>query len=66
MALAKPDAFAALRVVTTVKNPSLANFCAIAPPTPHRTPTGSSLSSTWLPYSRLSSATYSGVSAITR
>src|SRR5215218_1940627 len=49
MALAKPDAFAALRVVTTVKNPSLANFCAIAPPTPQRTPTGSSLSSTGLP-----------------
>src|SRR4051794_33449919 len=49
MALASPAAFAALRVVTTVKNPSFANFCAIAPPTPQRTPTGSSLSSTGLP-----------------
>ena len=48
-AAARPAAFAALRVVMTVKNPSLANFCAIAPPTPQRTPTGNSLSSTGLP-----------------
>jgi hypothetical protein len=40
---------AAVRVVSTVKNPSCANFCATAPPTPQRTPTGSSLSSTLLP-----------------
>src|SRR5205085_11524795 len=39
-------------VVRTVKNPSCANFCAIAPPTPQRTPTGSALSSTGLPSAR--------------
>ena len=40
----------ALRVVSTVKKPSFANFWAIAPPTPQRTPTGSALSSTALPW----------------
>ena len=49
MAVASLDALASLRVVSTVKKPSCANFCATAPPTPHRTPTGSSLSSTGLP-----------------
>src|SRR6516225_11458682 len=49
MAAASRDALASLRVVSTVKNPSRANFCAMAPPTPQRTPTGSSLSSTGLP-----------------
>ena len=42
-------ALASLRVVSTVKKPSWANFCATAPPTPQRTPTGTSLSSTVLP-----------------
>src|SRR5215831_8491770 len=49
MAFASADALASLRVVSTTKNPSLANFCAIAPPTPQRTQTGSSLSSTVRP-----------------
>src|SRR6516162_8059091 len=49
MAAASLDALASLRVVSTVKKPSWANFCAMAPPTPQRTPTGSSLSSTGLP-----------------
>src|SRR5271167_1369101 len=50
MALASADALVSLRVVSTVKKPSLANFCAIAPPTPQRTPTANSLSSTVCPY----------------
>src|SRR5262252_2293066 len=49
MALASADALASLRVVSTVKKPSAANFCAMAPPTPQRTPTSTSLSSTGWP-----------------
>src|SRR5437870_3243453 len=49
MACASADALAAVRVVSTVKKPSWANFCATAPPTPQRTPTGRSLSSSVLP-----------------
>src|SRR6516165_8119319 len=49
MACASADALASLRVVNTVEKPSCANFCAMAPPTPQRTPTGNSLSSTGLP-----------------
>src|ERR1700756_5762748 len=49
IACASADALASLRVVSTVKKPSCANFCATAPPTPQRTPTGKSLSSTGLP-----------------
>ena len=39
------DALEVLRVVSTVRKPSWANFWATAPPTPQRTPTGRSLSS---------------------
>src|ERR1700737_5201466 len=49
IASASADALASLRVVSTVKKPSCANFWATAPPTPQRTPTGNSLSSTVLP-----------------
>src|SRR5271169_3830031 len=49
MAAASLEALASLRVVSTVKKPSWANFCATAPPTPQRTPTSTSLSSTVLP-----------------
>src|SRR5882762_3274584 len=49
IAVASLDALASLRVVSTVKKPSCANFCATAPPTPQRTPTGTSLSSSVLP-----------------
>src|SRR5437773_3129437 len=49
MACASADALVSLRVVNTVKKPSWANFWAMAPPTPQRTPTGNSLSSTALP-----------------
>ena len=49
IAAASLAALASLRVVSTVKKPSCANFCAIAPPTPQRTPTGRSLSSTVWP-----------------
>ena len=45
-------AFAVLRVVNTVKKPSFANFWEMAPPTPQRTPTGSSLSSSALPWAK--------------
>src|SRR5438270_9691293 len=45
IAAASGAALASLRVVSTVKKPSWANFCATAPPTPHRMPTGTSLSS---------------------
>src|SRR5215510_13990886 len=53
IAFSSPAALAALRVVMTVKKPSRANFWAIAPPTPQRTPTGSWLSSTALPCASL-------------
>src|SRR4030095_12190105 len=49
MAFSSGAAFAALRVVSTVTKPSRANFWAMAPPTPQRTPTGTSRSSTALP-----------------
>src|SRR4051812_33100739 len=49
IAAASPDALDSVRVVSTVKNPSLANFWEIAPPTPHRAPTGTLLSSSVLP-----------------
>src|ERR1700751_5764277 len=49
IAAASGEALASLRVVSTTKKPSCANFCEIAPPTPQRTPTGSSLSSTVCP-----------------
>src|SRR5262245_53680988 len=45
MAFSSAAALAALRVVRTTKNPSFANFWAMAPPTPQRMPTGMSLSS---------------------
>src|SRR6266852_4383281 len=49
MASASADALASLRVVTTTTKPSWANFCATAPPTPQRAPTGRPLSSSVLP-----------------
>src|ERR1700720_29226 len=49
IALANDDALPSLRVVSTTKKPSWANFCAIAPPTPQRAPTGRPLSSRILP-----------------
>src|SRR5262245_16623758 len=49
MACSSAAALAALRVVRTTRKPSLANFWAMAPPTPQRTPTGRWLSSTALP-----------------
>jgi len=49
MALANADALPSLRVVSTTKKPSWANFCAIAPPIPQRAPTGRPLSSSVLP-----------------
>src|SRR5690349_1545799 len=53
IAAARPEALASVRVVRTVKKPSLANFWAIAPPTPQRMPTGRALSSTALPCASL-------------
>ena len=53
IAAASAAAFEAVRVVSTVKKPSLANFCASAPPTPHRAPTGNELSSSALPCASL-------------
>src|SRR5215813_6149959 len=50
MALSSAAALAALRVVSTTAKPSWANFWAMAPPTPQRTPTGRWLSSTALPW----------------
>ncbi len=52
MARSSAAAFAALRVVSTVRKPSLANFWAMAPPTPQRTPTGKWRSSRSLPWAR--------------
>src|SRR5262245_10163407 len=49
MACSSAAALAAFRVVSTTKKPSLANFWAMAPPTPQRMPTGRSLSSSTLP-----------------
>src|SRR5256886_3441245 len=49
MAFSSAAALAARRVVSTTKKPSLANFWAMAPPTPQRTPTGRSLSSSTFP-----------------
>src|SRR5262245_54058060 len=49
MACASADALAAVRVVSTTKKPSLANFWAMAPPMPQRMPTGKWLSSSTLP-----------------
>ena len=43
-------ALEALRVVSTTRKPSLANFWETAPPTPQRTPMGRSLSSSSLPW----------------
>ena len=48
-----PTALAAVRVVSTTKKPSLANFWAMAPPMPQRMPTGRSLSSSALPCASL-------------
>src|SRR5438046_532297 len=53
MALSSAAALAAPRVVSTTKNPSFANFWAMAPPTPQRIPTGISLSSSTLPCASL-------------
>src|SRR6188474_586393 len=53
MACPSADALAAVRVVSTTKKPSLANFWAMAPPMPQRMPTGSSLSSRVLPCASL-------------
>src|SRR5438445_7094031 len=49
MACSSAAALAAFRVVSTTKKPSLANFWAMAPPTPQRMPTGRSLSSSTFP-----------------
>src|SRR5256886_14596291 len=49
MAFSSAAALAARRVVSTTKKPSLANFWAMAPPTPQRTPTGRWLSSSTFP-----------------
>src|SRR5579863_5107568 len=49
MAAARLAALVSVRVVSSTKNPCCANFCAIAPPTPHRAPTGMLLSSSALP-----------------
>src|SRR5580658_10709456 len=49
IAPARPAALDAVREVSTTKQPSFANFCAMAPPTPQRAPTGISLSSSVLP-----------------
>ena len=43
---------AALRVVSTTRKPSFANFWEMAPPTPQRTPTGRSLSSRSPPWTK--------------
>src|SRR5262245_58176146 len=53
MAFCSAAALAAWRVVSTVTKPSRANFCAMAPPTPQRIPTGRWLSSTALPCANL-------------
>ena len=53
MAFSSAAALAAFRVVSTTTKPSLANFWAMAPPTPQRTPTGRSLSSSALPCASL-------------
>src|SRR5262245_52392075 len=53
MAFSSAAALAALRVVRTTKHPSLANFWAMAPPTPQRMPTGMSLSSIGRPCASL-------------
>src|SRR5262245_29269952 len=53
MAFSSGAALAAVRVVNTTKNPSRANFCAMAPPTPQRIPTGTVLSSSALPCASL-------------
>src|SRR6267154_6425640 len=53
IAAARPDALASLRVVRTTKNPSPANFWAMAPPMPQRMPTGRLLSSTARPWINL-------------
>ena len=53
IAASRPAALALLRVVSTTKKPSAANFWAMAPPTPQRMPTGRSLSSTGLPWASL-------------
>ena len=50
IAAIRPAALGALRVVSTTKKPSPANFWAMAPPMPQRTPTGRALSSTALPW----------------
>src|SRR5713101_3701753 len=49
MAFSSADALAACRVVSTTTKPSWANFWAMAPPTPQRTPTGRWLSSSTCP-----------------
>src|SRR5262245_62201588 len=53
MACSSAAALAALRVVSTTQKPSLANFWAMAPPTPQRMPTGRWLSSSALPWANL-------------
>src|SRR6266568_6048789 len=49
MAFSSAAALAAFRVVSTTTKPSWANFWAMAPPTPPRTPTGRWLSSSTFP-----------------
>src|SRR5262245_34245068 len=49
MACSSAAALAAFLVVSTTKKPSLANFWAMAPPTPQRMPTGRWLSSSTFP-----------------
>jgi hypothetical protein len=53
IAFSSAAAFAAVRVVSTTKNPSRVNFWAMAPPTPQRMPTGRWLSSSALPCASL-------------
>src|SRR5262245_27264144 len=53
MALSSAAALAAFLVVSTTAKPSWANFWAMAPPTPQRTPTGRSLSSISRPWASL-------------
>src|ERR1700687_1442486 len=53
MASSRAFALGALRVVSTTWKPSFANFWATAPPTPQRMPTGTSRSSSALPWASL-------------
>src|SRR5690242_8619538 len=53
MASSRAFALGALRVVSTTRKPSFANFWATAPPTPQRMPTGTSRSSSARPWASL-------------